>query len=38
MASQPTVGPEVNKAMGDALDKNIDQQIKRVLAGAGGHS
>jgi hypothetical protein len=38
MASQPTVGPEVNKAMGDALAKNIDQQIRRVLAGAGGHS
>ena len=38
MASQPTVGPEVNKAMGDSLDKNIDQQIKRVLAAAGGKS
>jgi hypothetical protein len=36
MASQPTVGPAVNKAMGDTLDKRIDSQIKRVLGSAGG--
>ena len=32
MASQPTVGPAVNKSMGDTLDKRIDHEIKRVLA------
>jgi hypothetical protein len=36
MASQPAVGPAVNKAMGDTLDKRIDHEIKRVLASAGG--
>jgi len=34
MASQPTVGPAVNKAMGDMLDKRIDHEVKRVLAKA----
>jgi hypothetical protein len=34
MASQPNVGPAVNKAMGDTLAKAMDQQIKRVMAGA----
>lgn len=38
MASQPAVGPAVNKAMGDTLDKRIDHEIKRVLASAGGKS
>jgi hypothetical protein len=38
MASQPTVGPAVNKAMGDSLAKNIDSQIVRLMAQAGGHS
>jgi hypothetical protein len=33
MASQPSVGPQVNKAMGDAMEKNMDNQIERVLAG-----
>jgi len=32
MASQPTVGPAINKAMNDALAKNVDQQIERFLA------
>jgi hypothetical protein len=32
MASQPSVGPVVNKAMGDTLDKRIDHEMKRVLA------
>jgi hypothetical protein len=32
MASQPNVGPEVNKQMGDTLGKRIDHEIKRVLA------
>jgi hypothetical protein len=36
MASQPTVGPVVNKAMGDTLAKRIDHEIKRVMASAGG--
>jgi hypothetical protein len=36
MASQPSVGPAVNKAMGDTLDKRIDHEMKRVLASAGG--
>lgn len=36
MASQPAVGPAVNKAMGDTLDKRIDHEMKRVLAQAGG--
>lgn len=36
MASQPSVGPAANKAMGDSLDKEIDRNIKRVLASAGG--
>jgi hypothetical protein len=35
MASQPTVGPAVNKAMGDELAKNIDSQIVRVMAKGG---
>jgi hypothetical protein len=34
MATQPAVGPEVNKKMGDTLDKRIDHELKRVLAGA----
>jgi len=34
MASQPSVGPAVNKAMGAELDKRIDHEIKRVLATA----
>jgi hypothetical protein len=34
MASQPGVGPVVQKAMGIALAKNIDQQIVRFLATA----
>jgi hypothetical protein len=38
MASQPTVGPAANKAMGDTLAKRIDHEMKRVLASAGGHS
>jgi hypothetical protein len=38
MASQPSVGPEANKAMGDALDKRLDHEMKRVLASAGGSS
>jgi len=37
MASQPTVGPAANKAMGDTLDKRIDHEIKRVLTTSGGH-
>jgi hypothetical protein len=37
MASQPHVGPAVNKAMGDTLAKRIDHEMKRVLASAGGH-
>jgi hypothetical protein len=36
MATQPTVGPEVNKKMGDTLAKRIDHEIERVLARAGG--
>jgi Prophage minor tail protein Z (GPZ) len=38
MASQPSVGPAVNKAMGDTLAKRIDHELERVLASAGGHS
>src|SRR5580765_8106507 len=38
MATQPTVGPEVNKQMGDTLAKRIDHEIERVMAGAGRHS
>jgi hypothetical protein len=38
MASQPSVGPAVNKTMGDTLAKRIDHEITRVLASAGGHS
>jgi hypothetical protein len=38
MASQPAVGPVVNKAMGDTLAKRIDHEINRVMASAGGHS
>lgn len=34
MATQPAVGPAVNKKMGDTLDKRIDHELKRVLAGA----
>lgn len=37
MASQPTVGPAVNKAMGETLDKRIDHEIKRVLAAEKGN-
>jgi hypothetical protein len=37
MATQPTVGPEVNKQMGDTLAKRIDHEIERVMAGAGRH-
>jgi hypothetical protein len=36
MASQPSVGPAANKAMGDTMDKRLDHEIKRVLASAGG--
>lgn len=32
MASQPTVGPAVNKAMGETLAKRIDHEMNRVLA------
>jgi Prophage minor tail protein Z (GPZ) len=38
MAAQPKVGPEVQKQMDTALDKNIDSQIRRRMAEAGGHS
>ena len=38
MASQPSVGPAVNKVMGDTLAKRIDHEIGRVMASAGGHS
>jgi hypothetical protein len=38
MASQPSVGPAANKAMGDTLDKRLDHEMKRVLASAGGSS
>jgi hypothetical protein len=38
MASQPSVAPAANKAMGDQLAKSIDQQINRVMRNAGGHS
>lgn len=34
MATQPAVGPAVNKAMGDEMAIQIDRQIKRVLASA----
>jgi hypothetical protein len=34
MATQPSVGPAANKKMGDTLDKRIDHELKRVLAGA----
>lgn len=37
MATQPSVGPAANQAMGVALDKNIDNQIVRIMAQAGGH-
>jgi hypothetical protein len=36
MASQPSVGPAVNTAMGETLAKRIDHEIKRVLASAKG--
>lgn len=36
MASQPSVGPAANKAMGDTLAKRIDHELKRVLASGGG--
>jgi hypothetical protein len=32
MATQPGVGPEVNKQMGDTLAKRIDHELQRVLA------
>jgi hypothetical protein len=35
MATQPNVGPAVNKAMGDTLAKRIDHEINRVMANAG---
>jgi hypothetical protein len=38
MATQPSVGPAANKAMGDTFAKRIDHEMKRVLASAGGHS
>lgn len=38
MATQPAVGPAVNKVMGDTLAKRIDHEINRVMASAGGHS
>lgn len=34
MATQPSVGPAANKKMGDTLDKRLDHELKRVLAGA----
>ena len=34
MATQPHVGPAVNKAMGDTLAKRIDHEMERVLASA----
>ncbi len=37
MATQPTVGPAANKAMGDTLAKRIDHELNRVLASAGEH-
>jgi hypothetical protein len=36
MASQPNVGPAAGKAMGDALDKRIQHELKRVLESAKG--
>jgi hypothetical protein len=38
MASQPHVGPEVNRVMGETLAKRMDHEMGRVLASAGGHS
>lgn len=38
MASQPNVGPAVNKAMGDMLDKRLAHEFIRVMTNAGGHS
>jgi hypothetical protein len=38
MASQPNVGPNVNREMGDALAKRLDHEMNRVLASAGGHT
>jgi hypothetical protein len=38
MATQPAVGPAANKAMGDALAKRLDHEMKRVMASAGGHT
>lgn len=35
MASQPNVGPEVNKQMALTLARRIDHELKRVLASAG---
>lgn len=34
MATQPAVGPAVNERMGEVLDKRLDHEMKRVLAGA----
>ena len=31
MASQPTVGPEVNRQMGDTLAKRLDHEMLRIL-------
>ena len=38
MATQPGVGPAVNKAMGDTFAMRLDHEINRVMASAGGHS
>lgn len=34
MASQPTVGPKVNRKMGEVLDKRLVHEMNRILAGA----
>jgi len=36
MATQPSVGPAANKAIGDTFAKRIDHEIKRVLANPKG--
>jgi hypothetical protein len=36
MASQPEVGPNVNRDMGDTLAKRVDHEIKRVMAANEG--
>lgn len=35
MATQPGVGPAVNKEMGDTLAKRLDHELERVLTSAG---